>query len=71
MSNIKRVTIVLSDPMAERLREALAAGAFTATHETIHRAARLWSTAPERPSIEAPSIAVDQAAAVSAFHHSR
>jgi Arc/MetJ-type ribon-helix-helix transcriptional regulator len=69
MSNIKRVTIVLSDPMVDRIHEALAAGAFTTTHETIHRAARRWSTAPERPAIEAPSIAADQAASP-ALHHS-
>ena len=69
MSNIKRVTIVLSDPMVERIREALAAGAFTASHDTIHRAARRWSAAHERPAIEAPSIAADQSAAP-ALHHS-
>jgi len=69
MSNIKRVTIVLSDPMVDRIREALAAGAFTASQETIHRAARRWSAARERPAIEAPSIAADQAGS-SALHHS-
>jgi Arc/MetJ-type ribon-helix-helix transcriptional regulator len=63
MSNIKRVTIVLSDPMVDRIREALAAGAFTISHETIQRAARRWSAARERPAIEAPSIAADQSAA--------
>ena len=69
MSNIKRVTIVLSDPMVDRIREALAAGAFTASHDTIHRGARRWSAAHERPAIEAPSIAADQAGSP-ALHHS-
>jgi hypothetical protein len=69
MSNIKRVTIVLSDPMVDRIREALAAGVFTVTHETIQRAARRWSAAPGRPAIQAPSIAADQAGSP-ALHHS-
>jgi len=61
MSNIERVTIVLSSPMIDRIRAALAAGAFSTPRETIHRAARQWCAAPERrrPIIDAPSIAGD------------
>jgi hypothetical protein len=73
MSNITRVTIVLSNSMVDCVRQALAAGAFTATHEAIHCAARRWSAAPQRhpPGVAAPSIAADQAIAPQAVHHTR
>jgi Arc/MetJ-type ribon-helix-helix transcriptional regulator len=73
MSNIKRVTIELSNPMADRVREALAAGAFSTTQEAIHRAARRWSAASQRrpPVIEAPGIAEGEPAAPQIAHHSR
>jgi hypothetical protein len=73
MSKIKRVTIALSNPMTESVRAALETGAFSTTHETIHRAARQWSAAPERhpPVIEAPGIAGDAPAGSRTFHYSK
>jgi Arc/MetJ-type ribon-helix-helix transcriptional regulator len=62
MSNIKRVTIVLSKSMTESMKAAIERGAFVAANDDFHRAARLWCAVAERrsPAIEAPSIAGDE-----------
>jgi hypothetical protein len=61
MSNIKRVTIVISEPMMDSVRTAVERGAFITTNDAFRGAAQMWCVAPERRphTIDAPSIASD------------
>ena len=77
MSNIDRVTIVLSDPMKNCVTAAIACGAFVTSNAAFRRAALMWGAAPERrpPAIEAPGIADDERGGhiqdSQVLHHSR
>lgn len=42
MANIERMTVVLTEPMAARLRAAVDAGDYASTSEAVRDAVRLW-----------------------------
>jgi len=43
MANIERMTIVVPEPMAAKIRAAVAAGDYASTSEVVRDAMRLWS----------------------------
>jgi len=43
MSNVERMTIVFPEPMATKIRAAVAAGEYASTSEVVREAVRLWS----------------------------
>lgn len=43
MAEIERMTVVFPEPMAARLREAVATGDYATTSEAVRDAVRLWS----------------------------
>jgi len=43
MSNIERLTIVVPEPMAAKIRAAVATGDYASTSEVVRDAMRLWS----------------------------
>ncbi len=43
MSNIERMTIVFPEPMAARIRAAVATGNYASTSEVVREGMRLWS----------------------------
>ncbi len=43
MSDIERLTIVVTAPMAAKIRAAVAAGDYASTSEVVRDAVRLWS----------------------------
>jgi hypothetical protein len=61
MTNIERVTIVLSNPLMKSVTTAIERGAFVTSTAAVRRAAQLWSVAPARhgPTVAAPGIADD------------
>lgn len=42
MADIERLTIVLSEAMANQIRDAVAAGEYASTSEAVRDAVRLW-----------------------------
>lgn len=42
MANIERMTVVLTEPMAARIRAAVEAGEYASTSEAMRDAVRLW-----------------------------
>lgn len=55
MSNIERMTIVVPEPMAAKIRAAVATGDYASTSEVVRDAMRLWSERREfrREELEA------------------
>jgi len=55
MSNIERLTIVVPEPMAAKIRAAVATGDYASTSEVVRDAMRLWSDRREfrREELEA------------------
>jgi antitoxin ParD1/3/4 len=55
MSNIERMTVVVPEPMAAKIRAAVAAGDYASTSEVVRDAMRLWSDRREfrREELEA------------------
>lgn len=43
MSDIERMTVVFPQPMASRIREAVATGDYASTSEAVRDAVRLWT----------------------------
>ncbi len=43
MSNIERMTVVVPEPMAAKIRAAVASGDYASTSEVVRDAMRLWS----------------------------
>ncbi|MEG3179692.1 ribbon-helix-helix domain-containing protein [Sphingomonas sp. LT1P40] len=43
MADIERLTIVVTEPMAAKIRAAIAAGDYASTSEVVRDAMRLWS----------------------------
>ena len=43
MSNVERMTIVFPEPMATKIRAAVATGDYASTSEVVREAVRLWS----------------------------
>lgn len=43
MSNIERMTVVVPQPMAAKIRAAVASGDYASTSEVVRDAMRLWS----------------------------
>lgn len=43
MAEIERLTIVVTEPMAVKIRAAIAAGDYASTSEVVRDAMRLWS----------------------------
>lgn len=43
VANIERMTIVVPEPMAAKIRAAIAAGEYASTSEVVRDAMRLWS----------------------------
>lgn len=52
MANIERMTVVFPEPMAERIRAAVAAGEYASTSEAVRDAVRLWSGRREMRELE-------------------
>ena len=55
MSNIERMTVVVPEQMAAKIRAAVAAGDYASTSEVVRDAMRLWSDRREfrREALEA------------------
>jgi len=55
MSNIERMTVVVPEPMAAKIRAAVATGDYASTSEVVRDAMRLWSDRREfrRDELEA------------------
>lgn len=55
MSNIERMTVVVPEPMAAKIRAAVATGDYASTSEVVRDAMRLWSDRREfrREELEA------------------
>jgi len=62
MANIERMTIVVPEPMAAKIRAAVAAGDYASTSEVVRDAMRLWSERREfrREELEALRHAWDE-----------
>jgi antitoxin ParD1/3/4 len=43
MSNIERMTVVFPEPMAAKIRAAVATGEYASTSEVVREAVRLWN----------------------------
>ena len=61
MSNIERMTVVVPEPMAAKIRAAVATGDYASTSEVVRDAMRLWSDRREfrREELEALRAAWD------------
>lgn len=52
MAEVERMTVIFPEPMAARIREAVAQGDYTSTSEVVRDAVRLWSEKRESRELD-------------------